>query len=60
MPCNETISLPPVDKSGRYIEVTPDCVELGGEVVVNGYNFLPGETVFLFFVPEAPSIHEEI
>ncbi len=60
MPCNETVDLPLVDKSGRYIQVTPDCVDLGGEVVVNGYNFVPGETVFLFFIPEAPSIHEQI
>jgi ABC-type phosphate/phosphonate transport system permease subunit len=29
-------------------------------VVVDGYNFGPGETVFLFFVPEAASIHEQI
>jgi len=60
MPCDPGVSLPPVDKSGRYIEVTPNCVELGGEVTVNGYNFEPGETVFLFFVPEAASIHEQI
>jgi ABC-type phosphate/phosphonate transport system permease subunit len=60
MPCDETVPLPPVDTSGRYIEVVPDCVELGAEVTVNGYNFEPGETVFLFFIPEAPSIHEQI
>jgi len=60
MPCNNQVSLPPVDKSGRYIEVTPNCVGLGNEVTVKGYNFTPDETVFLFFVPEAPSIHEQI
>jgi len=60
MPCDPGVSLPPVDKSGRYIEVIPDCVELGGEVTVNGYNFEPGETVFLFFIPPAASIHEQI
>lgn len=60
MPCNNQVSLPAVDKSGRYIEVTPNCVELGSEVIVKGYNFTPDETVFLFFVPEAPSIHEQI
>jgi ABC-type phosphate/phosphonate transport system permease subunit len=60
MPCDPAVPLPPVDKSGRYIEVIPDCVELGEEVTVNGYNFEPGETVFLFFVPTAPSIHEQI
>ncbi len=60
MPCDPAVPLPPVDKSGRYIEVTPDCVELGGEVTVNGYNFEPGETVFLFFIPTAASIHEQI
>ena len=60
MPCDPQVPLPPVDKSGRYLEVTPNCVELGGEVTVNGYNFEPGETVFLFFVPEAASIHEQI
>jgi ABC-type phosphate/phosphonate transport system permease subunit len=60
MPCNNQVSLPAVDKSGRYIEVTPNCVEPGSEVIVKGYNFTPDETVFLFFVPEAPSIHEQI
>jgi ABC-type phosphate/phosphonate transport system permease subunit len=60
MPCDETVPLPPVDKSGRYIEVIPDCVELGGEVIVKGYNFEPGESVFLFFIPRAASIHEQI
>jgi ABC-type phosphate/phosphonate transport system permease subunit len=60
MPCNQQVQLPPVDKSGRYIEVTPNCVELGGKVTVNGYNFKPGETVYLFFIPEAPSIHEQV
>jgi len=59
MPCNEQLPLPPVDTSGRYIELTPNCVDLGAEVTVNGYNFEPGETVYLFFIPEAPSIHEQ-
>ncbi len=60
MPCDEQSPLPPLDKSGRYIELDPNCVELGGEVIVNGYNFGPGETVYLFFVPPAASIHERI
>jgi ABC-type phosphate/phosphonate transport system permease subunit len=60
MPCNDQVPLPPVDQSGRYIELTPNCVELGGEVTVTGRNFEPGETVFLFFIPEAASIHEQI
>lgn len=60
MPCDPALPLPPPDKSGRYIEVIPNCVELGGEVTVNGYNFEPGETVFLFFIPKAASIHEKI
>jgi ABC-type phosphate/phosphonate transport system permease subunit len=60
MPCDPQVFIPPVDKSGRYLELDPNCVELGGEVVVDGYNFEPGETVFLFFVPEAASIHEQI
>ena len=60
MPCDPAVPLPPVDKSGRYMEVIPNCVELGGEVTVNGYNFEPGETVFLFFIPTAASIHEQI
>jgi ABC-type phosphate/phosphonate transport system permease subunit len=60
MPCDPQVFILPVDKSGRYLELDPNCVELGGEVVVDGYNFEPGETVFLFFVPEAASIHERI
>jgi phosphonate ABC transporter permease subunit PhnE len=60
MPCNPNVTLPPVDKSGRYITVTPDCVPLGGEVTVKGYNFTPGETVYLYFIPEAPSVQEQI
>ncbi len=60
MPCKEQVSLPPVDTAGRYIELMPNCVELGGDVTVKGYNFEPGETVFLFFLPEAASIHEQI
>jgi hypothetical protein len=60
MPCNDQVLLPPVDTSGRYIELTPNCVELGGEVTVKGYNFEPGETVYLFFVPYSASIHERI
>jgi hypothetical protein len=60
MPCDPQVFIPPVDKSGRYLELGPNCVELGGEVVVDGYNFEPGETVFLFFIPEAASIHEQI
>ncbi len=60
MPCDEQVPIPPVDKSGRYLELDPNCVELGGEVVVSGYNFEPGETVFLFFIPPAASIHEQI
>ncbi len=60
MPCNEQVPLPPVDTAGRYIELAPNCVEPGGEVVVKGYNFEPGETVYLFFIPEAASIHEQV
>jgi ABC-type phosphate/phosphonate transport system permease subunit len=60
MPCDPQVFIPPVDKSGRYLELDPNCVGLGGEVVVDGYNFEPGETVFLFFIPEAASIHEQI
>ncbi len=60
MPCDPTVELPPVDTSGRYIEVIPDCVALGQQVTVNGYNFKPGETVYLFFIPEAASIHERV
>ncbi len=60
MPCTEQASIPPVDTSGRYIELTPNCVELGGEVTVSGYNFEPGETVYLFFIPYTASIHEQI
>ena len=60
MPCNPQVPLPPVATSGRYIEVTPNCVELGGQVTVTGYNFTPDETVSLYFIPEAPSVHEQI
>ena len=60
MPCNDQVVLPPVDTSGRYIELTPDCVALGGKVTVNGYNFEPGEIVFLYFLPRAASIHEQV
>lgn len=60
MPCDDQVPLPSVDESGRYIELTPNCIELGGEVTVKGYNFEPGETVFLFFIPTAASIHEQI
>ncbi|MDH7485644.1 MAG: ABC transporter permease subunit [Anaerolineae bacterium] len=60
MPCNDQVVLPPVDTSGRYIELTPNCVALGGRVTVNGYNFEPGETVFLYFLPRAASIHEQV
>ncbi len=60
MPCDSRVSLPPVDTSGRYIELTPNCVKLGGEVTVKGYNFEPGETVFLFFIPKAASIHDQV
>ena len=60
MPCDDQAVLPPVDTSGRYIELTPNCVELGGEVTVNGYNFEPDETVFLYFIPEAATIHDQV
>lgn len=60
MPCDSRVSLPPVDTSGRYIELTPNCVKLGGEVTVNGYNYEPGEKVYLFFIPEAASIHDQV
>ena len=60
MPCDPAVVLPPVDTLGRYIEVIDDCVMLGEQVTVNGYNFKPGETVYLFFIPEAASIHEQI
>ena len=60
MPCDPAVKLPPVDKSGRYIEVIPDCVALGQQVTVNGHGFEPGETMYLFFLPEAASIHEQI
>ena len=60
MPCDDQITLPAVDTAGRYIDVTPNCVELGAEVTVTGHNFEPGETVYLFFVPEAASIHDEV
>jgi len=60
MPCDPTVALPPVDTSGRYIEVIPDCVALGQQVTVNGHSFEPAETVYLFFIPEAASIHEQI
>jgi len=60
MPCKEQVELPVVDTTGRYLEVSSNCVGLGEEVTVKGHNFEPGETVYLFFIPEAPSIHEQI
>ena len=60
MPCDTRVPLPPVDTSGRYIELTPNCVKLGGEVTVKGHNFEPGETVFLYFIPEAESIRDQV
>jgi phosphonate ABC transporter permease subunit PhnE len=60
MPCNSNVPLPAVDQSGRYITVTPDCVPLGGQVTVKGANFEPGETVYLYFIPEAPSVQAQI
>jgi ABC-type phosphate/phosphonate transport system permease subunit len=60
MPCDDQIPLPPVDTSGRYIELAPNCVELGGTVTVTGHNFEPGEIVYLFFIPAAATIHDEV
>ena len=60
MPCQEQVELPVVDKTGRYLEVSSNCVDLGEQVTVKGHGFEPGETVYLFFIPEAPSIHEQI
>jgi ABC-type phosphate/phosphonate transport system permease subunit len=60
MPCDSRVSLLPVDTSGRYIELIPNCVRLGGEVTVKGYNFEPGETVYLYFIPEAESIRDQV
>jgi ABC-type phosphate/phosphonate transport system permease subunit len=60
MPCKEEVEIPAVDKTGRHLEISSDCVALGEEVTVTGQGFKPGETVYLFFVPEAPSIHEQI
>ncbi len=60
MPCDTQVTLPPVEKSGRYIELTPNCVEQGGDVTVQGHNFEAGEIVYLFFIPHAATIHDEI
>ncbi len=60
MPCNPQVQLPPVDTSGRYIEVIPNCLDLGQEATIKGYNFKPRETVYLFFLPEAPTVQEQI
>jgi len=60
MPCSGDVPLPEADKTGRYIEVTPNCVGLGEEVTVTGHNFEPGEIVYLYFIPYAPTIHDEV
>jgi len=60
MPCNDQVPLPAVDTAGRYIEVSPNCVGLGADVTVTGHSFEPGETVYLYFIPYAVSIHDRI
>ncbi len=60
VPCNPQLQLAPVDTSGRYIEVTPNCLAPGSQATVSGYNFVPGETVYLFFVPAAENVHERV
>jgi ABC-type phosphate/phosphonate transport system permease subunit len=60
VPCNPQLQLPPVDTSGRHIEVTPSCLAPGTRATVRGYNFTPGETVYLYFIPAAKSVHEQV
>jgi ABC-type phosphate/phosphonate transport system permease subunit len=60
MPCSQQLPLPEVDKSGRYLEVIPNCLAPGARATVKGYNFGPGETVYLYFIPTAVSAAEEV
>jgi phosphonate ABC transporter permease subunit PhnE len=60
MPCITGAVLPETNKSSRYIEVTPNCADLGAKVAVTGSNFKPGESIYLYFVPEAAKIEDQI
>lgn len=60
IPCDPQRQLPPVDTAGRYLEVTPNCLAPGAEAVVTGYNFMPGEIVYLYFLPTAVNVHERV
>ena len=60
MPCNDQTRIPAVDTSDRYIDVTPNCAALGATVTVTGHSFEPGETVYLYFIPYADSIHDRV
>ncbi|MEW6406105.1 MAG: ABC transporter permease subunit [Chloroflexota bacterium] len=53
MPCpaGGVPSMPEPDTSGPYIVVTPACVDAGGTVQVEGFNFAPNTSGPLRFVP---------
>jgi ABC-type phosphate/phosphonate transport system permease subunit len=60
MPCNPQVPLPAVDKSGRYLEVAPNCLAPGAKATIRGHNFKPGEIVYLYFIPAAVSAAEQV
>jgi len=50
VPCRETRPAP-VEESGAYIILTPNCGDPGQEIAVQGFGFEPGSTGPLAFIP---------
>lgn len=52
--------LPSVQPGQPYIELSSYCAEPGSNITVSGANFKGGEEVFIFFVPYAADVEQEV
>lgn len=61
VPCTGTPPPVPAPEPGQpAISLSSNCAQPGEKITVTGTGFEPGEDVFIFFVPFAPTVKDEV
>ncbi len=61
VPCTGTPPpIPPAEAGQPTISLSSYCAQPGEKITVTGTGFGPGEDVFIFFVPFAPTVKDEV